>query len=192
MNIERPSSVSRRALLAGVGVGTFTLAARQHLAAFAQEATPVAEATPFPRFEHALNGVWEWNTDLTHNIDATPGTFYPTGAYLEYDLFNGLGLGVWRASSPQHADAVVLYQMLAGVWTSFDGPETMFEREYVPMHPEFDQRHILRYRHTLRINKAGDGLVASGVWDVFRLGDEVSVYSEQLTRRAKRMKASSS
>lgn len=63
----------------------------------------------------------------------------------------------------------------------------MLDQEFVPMLPEFDQRHIVRYRYTLRTTDEGDALTASGSWDVGDLDDHVAVWADALTRTGARM-----
>jgi len=181
---EHTRFLSRRATLTSLGLGGLALSLSRHLATLAQPASPEAEIS---RIDHPLNGVWEWNKDLGHNLPATPGIFYPDGAYLEFDIFNGLGLGFWRPTSEQAADAVVLYQLLVGSWAELAGPVELFEPDFVPAHPEFNQDFILRFHQDLRVNNAGDTLTGSGVWDVVDLASGDSVYAENISRHAKRM-----
>jgi len=179
------SLVSRRSIVAGIGTSSLALALGRYTT-FAQEASPAAEVS---RINHALNGVWEWNIDLGRNFTGAPGTFYADGAYLEYDSFNGLALGFWRATSDREAEAVVLYQPLADSWAMLSGPVEMFDLDYLPTHPDFATDIILRFRQDIRIDGTGDHITAIGWWDVFDLRDAVSEYSESLGRNARRMSA---
>ena len=110
-------NVSRRTALAGLGAGALGLAlATRRLAAFAQDATPVA----VPTEGHPLVGAWEV-TEYDEQPLPAPATyaiFDPDGTWFHYggqSLYGGWGflvIGAWRPTGARTAEAVEIYEKL--------------------------------------------------------------------------------
>lgn len=177
-------ALSRRTVLAGLGVGSATLLASR-LASAAQEATPAL--TELPRAGHPLNGVWHWNADIFNELaNDLHIMFYPYGLCLEFDPTGGVGLGFWRATGEREAYVSTQYQQLGGTWNHLAGPVETLDVEHIPA-PWTYQADILRVNYVVTINPDGERLNASGTFSVFQGVARENVYNQGHHRSATRV-----
>ncbi len=151
--ITRP--VTRRSALAGLGAGALGLAlANGHLAAFAQDASPVA--TTFPTAGHPLVGAWQIETSDGVPPGATEYAIFDSNGNWVHYVWYGLAIGAWRPTGERTGSGVETYALWA------EPLEILLDLS-VPL-PEYQlMQPPIRFRFDVGVDEGGNTFALEGV-----------------------------
>jgi hypothetical protein len=132
--------VSRRAALAGLGAGSFGLAAAVTArSATAQDTSDTAS--------HLLAGVWQWNASPERPEQPSFAIFHADGSYTEWQMVAGQSIGIWRPTGERTADLLFVFT---------DGDPSL----------EVYQPGIVTFMYAIELDETGDAFTAEGTIDV--------------------------